>query len=231
MKYIYIICIIIIIIIIYLLNNYNLDKMSITSENIINNTCICLICYKPNYIWFDFLSKFTKYDIYIIIDDNDKDYKEEYVNFKNINIIQIKNEECEINGFTNMNFIIHKKISGWDKAIYYFSSINTIYNHIWFFEDDVFFYNEETLIIIDKKYNNSDLLSNSYSEHISIDKNEWHWKNIDILFPPPYYTAMVCSIRVSALILYEIKKYANKHNTLFFLEVLFSTICKKNNLQ
>jgi hypothetical protein len=42
---------------------------------------------------------------------------------------------------------------------------------------------------------------------------------------------MVCSIRVSALILYEIKKYANMYNTLFFLEVLFSTICKKNNLQ
>ena len=43
-----------------------------------NNNCICLICYKPNDIWFDFLSKFTKYDIYIIIDDNTKDYKEQY---------------------------------------------------------------------------------------------------------------------------------------------------------
>ena len=39
------------------------------------NNCVCLICYKPNDIWIDFLSKFTKYDIYIVIDDNSADYK------------------------------------------------------------------------------------------------------------------------------------------------------------
>ena len=35
------------------------------------NNCICLICFKPNEIWLDFLATFIKYDIYLIIDDND----------------------------------------------------------------------------------------------------------------------------------------------------------------
>lgn len=61
----------------------------------INNYCVCLICYKPNSNWIDFLQKFTKYDIYIIIDDNSINYKQQYSNFININIIQINNEECK----------------------------------------------------------------------------------------------------------------------------------------
>ena len=44
-----------------------------------NTKCISLICYKPNDIWVEFLSKFTKYDIYLIIDDNSKDYKEDII--------------------------------------------------------------------------------------------------------------------------------------------------------
>jgi hypothetical protein len=54
-----------------------------------NNTCVCLICYKPNDIWINFLSKFIKFDIYIVIDDNSTDYTGQYSNFSNINIILI----------------------------------------------------------------------------------------------------------------------------------------------
>lgn len=133
-----------------------------------NNNCVCLICYKPNDIWVDFLSKFTKYDIYIIIDDNSvSNYKEQYSKFSNINIIQINDNECKKNGFINMNFTIKMDITAWEKSLYYFSSINTQYTNVWFFEDDVFFYDEKCLLDIDSKYNNSDLLSNSYSENIN----------------------------------------------------------------
>jgi len=94
-----------------------------------NNNCICLICYKPNDIWIDFLSKFTKYDIYIIIDDNSIQHDK----LSNINIIQINDNECIKNGFVNMNFTIKKDVTSWEKAIYYFSTINTRYNNVWFF--------------------------------------------------------------------------------------------------
>jgi hypothetical protein len=196
-----------------------------------NNNCVCLICYKPNDIWVDFLSKFTKYDIYIIVDDNSKDYKEQYSKFSNINIIQINDNECIKNGFVNMNFTIKKDVTAWEKSLYYFSTINTQYNNIWFFEDDVFFYDEKSLLNIDSKYDNSDLLSNSYCENVNGHKKNWHWHRIDIKFPPPYYSAMVCCVRISSNLLSKFRNYANEHNTLFFLEALFPTICKINNMK
>jgi hypothetical protein len=197
-----------------------------------NNNCVCLICYTPNDIWIEFLSKFTKYDVYIVIDDNSKDYKQQYSNFSNINIIQIDNEECKKNGFVHVTSVmINKDITGWDKSLYYFSTINRHYNKVWFFEDDVFFYNEETLLRIDFKYDNSDLLSNSYVENTNGNKNEWHWYVIDIKFPPPYYCAMVCCTRISSNLLSKFRNYANEYNTLFFLEALFPTICKVNNMR
>jgi hypothetical protein len=193
---------------------------------------VCLICFKPNDIWVDFLSTFTKYDIYIIIDDNSKDYKPQYSKFSNINIIQIIDDECKKNGFSDTcSITIPKKITGWSKAIYYFSSVNTNYNNVWFFEDDVFFYNEKTLIRIDSKYDNSDLLSTSYDENIYGHKNFWLWSNINIKFAPPYYKAMICSIRCSKQLLSKIKDYADEYETLFFSEALFPTICKKHRLQ
>ena len=196
-----------------------------------NKNCIYLICFKPNDLWFDFLSKFTKYDIYIIVDDNSTDYKEPYSTFSNINIIQINNEECKKNGFINMNFTVKKEITAWEKSLYYFSTINTEYKKVWFFEDDVFFYDEESLLHIDSKYDNPDLLSNSYTENVDGNKDDWQWHRIDIRFQPPYYNAMACCVRISSNLLSKIRNYANEHHTLFFLEALFPTICKVNNMK
>ena len=84
---------------------------------------------------------------------------------------------------------------------------------------------------IDSTYDNSDLLTNSYSENANGSKNYWHWKSIDIKFKPPYYYAMVCCVRVSPNLLCKIKNYANKYHTLFFLEALFPTMCKVNSMK
>jgi len=170
------------------------------------------------------------YDVYVIIDDNSKDYTTLFSAFNNINIIQIKETECARNGFKNMNFTINKVISGWEKAVYYFSSIKS-YENVWFFEDDVFFYNEQCLLNIDSKYPLSDLLSNTYDTNISGIKKGWNWDKINIKMPAPYYKAMVCCVRMSYQILSLIKTYAQRHKTLFFLEALFPTLCIKNNLQ
>jgi hypothetical protein len=127
-----------------------------------------------------------------------------------------------------MNFYVKKLITGWEKAIYYFSTINTTYKHMWFFEDDVFFHNEDVLLNIDSKYIDSDLLSAPYQAK---NNRSWHWDKITIKFPEPYYNAMVCSVRMSSMLLSYIKDYTKNHNTLFFLEALFPTICKKYTLK
>jgi hypothetical protein len=61
-------------------------------------------------------------------------------------------------------------------------------------------------------------------------KDWWWWSKIRITLEPPYYNAMVCGVRVSLNLLNEIKDYATKNNTLFFLEALFPTVAIKNNL-
>jgi len=196
------------------------------------NSCICIICLKPSDVWINFLKSFVSYDIYIIIDDNANSYNDIYKD-TNVHFIQIVNEECEKNGFVNVSYVRDKKVSGWEKALYYFSMMNTKYTNIWFLEDDVFFYNEQTLVNIDSKYGNSDLLSNVYDENLNGDKYDWyHWHKIytTIKIPPPYYKTMCCAVRVSQTFLYKIKDYAINHGTLFYLEALFPTLCKQNNL-
>lgn len=187
---------------------------------------LCLICRKPNKTWIEFLTKFTHYTIYMVIDDNDVKYQSKYPNSK-INFIQIPNSKCEDAGFKNMNFISRKLLTAWEKAVYFFANLETDYKRVWFIEDDVFFYDESTLLEIDKKYSDSDLLSNKLASYV---KDTWNWSYITINFPPPWYSAMVCATRVSKPLIDLIKNYASEHKTLFFLEALFPTICKTNNL-
>jgi hypothetical protein len=42
---------------------------------------------------------------------------------------------------------------------------------------------------------------------------------------------MVCCTRISSNLLSKIRNYANEHHKLFFLEALFPTICKVNNMK
>lgn len=186
---------------------------------------------KPTKEWLHFLSRFRAYDIYIVIDDNSIDYKSQESNYTNLHFIQVYEQDCRRAGFIDMNFVIHKEVSGWEKAVYYFSTINTQYESVWFMEDDVFFYDEQTLRNIDAKFLKSDLLTNSYTENLTGMTDTWHWSKIKIKVPPPYYYAMVCAARMSRRLLSKIREYALQHRTLFFLEALFPTLCKTYRLR
>lgn len=157
-----------------------------------------------------------------MVDDNTVKYKHPL-------IIQIDDDECVQHGFVNMNFTINKRVTAWDKAMYYFSTIHIGHTNIWFIEDDVFFNSETTLLQIDAQYDDDDdLLCNSISQNT--DPTKWLWKKIRIQLPQPHYCAMVCCTRMSMKLLRAIGEYATTHKTLFFLEALFPTICKANYL-
>jgi hypothetical protein len=98
-------------------------------------------------------------------------------------------------------------------------------------EDDVFFYNEDTILNIDNQYIDDDLLSNIYGENTTGKKDYWHWYRINIQYAPPYYNGMMCAVRFSNNMMKCVNNYANENNTLFFLEALFPTIAIKNNLK
>ena len=190
---------------------------------------LCLVCRKPNKKWLDFLYKFKHYDIYILIDDNLSNYNGMYGSlYKTINFIQIDDKKCIEANYTDITFSFCKKVTSWEKSIYYFSIVNTRYENIWFIEEDVFFFDEATLLAIDNKYINSDFLCSGCDQKQSM--NEWHWDRIRIHLPQPHYNAMICANRMSSRLLQAIKNYSLKNKELFFLEALFPSITKANNL-
>ena len=191
-----------------------------------------LITHKPQEIYFDFLNKFTKYDIYVIIDDNLKDYTYLNTKYTNITFVQIDNSVLHNTGFINCSRIGDKITTGygWDKAVYFFSNIKkNEYKNVWYSEEDVFFYDENTLLTIDQKYEDYDILCNSSFEDGKLD--EWMWNSINICLDPPYYCGMMCCCRFSQKMFEKINEYVSKNKTLFFIEALFPTIAKKNNLK
>ena len=191
---------------------------------------ICLITLVPNEIWCDFLNTFTKYVVYVIVDDNNYNLNPFKNKYSNIHFIQISDERCKIHGYIDTSFTLNKLISGWDKALYYFGVENIVNDFVWFMEDDVFFYSEDTLLRIDEQYKKDDLLSNEICENKDGNKNSWHWNKIKTRYTPPYYNGMMCIVRFSNTMMKRIHKYATNNHTLFFLEALIPTVAIKNEL-
>jgi hypothetical protein len=198
-----------------------------------NKNAVCLItknpCEKEPYL--KFLNTFKMYDVFVIIDDNDNDYSLLKEKYEKLHFIQINKDVCEYDGFKNSNYIaLYKNVTGWDKAIFYFTKkTSNKYDNVWFFEDDVFFYSENTIKIIDNKYKSEDILCNSSYETGKL--NEWVWNRIEINFPQPYFCGMMCIIRLSNNYFKCIEDYVNKNKTLFFLEAFFPSIAKHYNLK
>ena len=191
---------------------------------------LCLITLRPNDIWCNFLNSFNNYKVFVFVDDNSFNLVDLQNKYKNICFLQVYDDKCKVTGYIDTSFTLKKLITGWDKALYYFGVEDTIYDFIWYIEDDVFFCNENTIMNIDKKYTNDDLISNEYFTNIDGNKNSWHWKHIKIQYEPPYYNGMMCAVRISCKMMKCINDYASNNKTLFFLEALFPTIAIKNNL-
>ena len=195
---------------------------------LVKKRAIALIVKEPTEIYLDFLATFVSYDVYIII-DSDKNMLHFQQKYKMLNLIQFDEGLCAKHGFKNVNYIgIRKRISGWDKALLFFSVvIPNIYKQVWFIEDDVFFLEEKVLTNLDKKYENQDLLANcdfKSQTTNNIKENPWLWCLIDIKIAKPHYSGMMCITRISRRLLQGIRLYATKYKTLFFLEALFPTI-------
>jgi hypothetical protein len=192
-------------------------------------TAVCILSRNVRVEWIDFLNTFENYDTYLIIDEPvPLDLQQNQNKFSKVKTLFIEDKDCEEFGFINMNFPSLKKITSWERGVFYFSKTNTQYDNIWFLEDDVFINNENVLVNIDKKYPEDDLLTSTSDIVYEHDINGWHWDKIEIKFLPPYSKALVACIRVSSNLLSDISNYANEHKTLFFIETLFTSFCLKN---
>ena len=105
------------------------------------------------------------------------------------------------------------------------------HDFVWFIEDDVYFYNENTVKQIDLKYPSDELLSGIYHTNPNGTNTDWHWKYININLSPPYYCGMMCAVRFGKSMCSHMNQYVDKNKTLFFLEAMFPTIAISNKLQ
>lgn len=190
-----------------------------------------MLTVQPSEIWLSFLAKFVNYDVYIVCDSNKIKYTTE---FPNVKIIQIVNSDAANAGFTNSSSAISpmQTVNAWDKALYYFCKLNRSYENVWFFEDDVYFYNEFTIARLDETYKDQDLLCNKITPKSDDMKSTWfwHWPLFTINLSEPHFRAMVCVTRMSKRLLAHIANYAHQNKTIFYLETLFPTIALHHNL-
>jgi len=193
---------------------------------------LVLITYKPNEINLNFLNTFHHYKVFVVMDDNTSSYDDIKQKYSNIHFVQLDNSVCFQSGLVNASLIGSRNTCGhgWDKALFYLHSICNEFKYIWFLEEDVYFHNEFSLQSIDRKYEKEDLLCNCQFND-ELDMKSWLWKLIYINeMVPPYYSGMMCICRFTPKMLEKINMYVKKHKTVFFLEALFPTIAKKNNL-
>jgi len=196
---------------------------------------ICLLTrtFKGNEIWFEFLNTFTKYKIFVMIDDANDLFEEYSQIYKNIQFLQIDNEICRRNGYTNCNSCVgFNDIISWDKAIYYFQSSFTDYKDIWFIEDDVFFFSEKTIESIDEKYQESHLLTAFHDVNETGEMYSWnHWVNVVGKIHLPWCHSMVCACRMSRELLLKVGDYVKTHGQLYFIESIFNTLAHHNKMK
>ena len=194
---------------------------------------VCLLSVNPDPRYYDFLKEIqdkTGYKAFISIDNNDYDIS----NLDgSIPIIRYENKLCENEGYKSTIRWMNGEASSRDKALYYFNREYHDYDHIWFFEEDVFVPTADCFKKIDDKSGNSDLMC-KWNKTIGEFYDIWHWKyvvgQLKGRFDFPLARSLICAMRCSKSLMKCVDDYARKYNDLFMDEALFNTLVMKNNL-
>ena len=202
----------------------------------VSNIYICFLTYQPSIITLNFckeLKEKTNYKILIVVDDCSYNIPEDD---GSIDIVKISKKESELNGYKSSVTWSKGTAFSRDKALYYFNTNNIDYEYVWFIEEDVFIPHIYTILNIDNKYPNYDLLCNSNNYNTTPQGEnikKWNWYSYFKKYcylKPPYFTSMICAIRCSKKMLNTIHKYTVHYKTLFMDEVLFNTLAYRDNL-
>jgi hypothetical protein len=187
-------------------------------------TAICFLTRTPNQTLIEFselIISQTNMPVFIMIDNNN------FIILNNdnskIKYLQINNHECINAGFS---YSLKYECCSWDKALYYFTKINTEYDHVWFIEDDVFIPSVSALINLEQKYPLADLLSVANREC----KMSLHRYNRRDKLNQPWFESMVCATRLSRKLFQKINEFVDKTKVVIFHEFFFNTLAMHNNL-
>jgi hypothetical protein len=185
---------------------------------------------RPTDDLLEFIRLLNKYiKAYIVVDDNTyiPEPQDEYF------ILQVPDEVCEIHHYTNINHVISKPITSWNKVIFFLNQILKEIKFCWIVEDDVFIPTLSSIIEMTKKYSKYDLVSVG-NDSINNSQKWFHWKhekNLKLFQRKYLHKSMLAAVGMSRKLLNKIEKFAQKHHTLAFLEIIFNTLAYEYKLK
>lgn len=202
-------------------------------------TAFIILTYEPTNEMIDFIidvNKRTSCEGFIIVDNN------EYVPPTRAKkyIFQMDDNLCYNSGFRNVNFVIKKKVTSWDKVLYFLCRVLRDIDFSWIVEDDVFVPSIDSIVNMTLKYSDYDLVTPSNDHNKTEARNYWHWRHMpkymnsesDSLSVESigWYSSMVCALGISRRLLYAINMHSLAYKQLMFIEFMFNTICHQAGL-
>ena len=190
-----------------------------------SNVVIALLCVCPTERVIEFAKNYAKtHPTYIICDDPGCATPE----LPNITFVKLTDDDCKRTGYNNGNTAITKRPSAWDKVLLYFCEQNLSPEHVWFVEEDVFVPRPDIFKELDQRYPTTDLVTKQHVKDEQDPSFEF-WYTGDGKMERPFYRSLVCATRVSRRLLQKVKELHDTHNSLVFIEIMFSTLSVKNN--
>ena len=205
----------------------------LNKNNMEKKTAVVFLTKSPHKGTFDFAKKVaadTEFKVFVVVDE--WLLLDEFGETEGVTQIQIPDEICLSSGYHSTmtkDSVLNKNPIAWDKFVYYFCKIDTSFDFLWVFEDDVFVPSVDTIVNLHTKYGGYDLVTpnNFKREGNAMD---WHWKHVIDKIDPPYHFSMVCAMGISKSVLKAITEFVEAKNTLFFNEIMFNTLAMQNNL-
>jgi len=207
------------------------------------NVGFFLLTREPKNDMVDFISELNNFmPAYIVVDNND------YVPDTKISpiILQLNDNKCYNSGFRNINFFIKKKVTSWDKVMYFLCREMRDIDFAWIVEDDVLVPSVEAVVEMTKKYSEYDLVTATDEPNYDEKRTYWHWKKMPVYMNQKTYNlavdskadpsrawhkSMVCAMGISRNLLYAVNMQVLAHKELMFLEFMFNTICHQAGLK
>jgi hypothetical protein len=202
-------------------------------------TAFIILSYEPTHEMIDFIldvNKKTSCEGFIVVDNNN------YVPPRDVKryILQMDDNLCYNSGFRNVNFVIKKKITAWDKVLYFLCRVLRDIEFTWIVEDDVFVPSMKSIEKMTQKYKEYDLITASDIPNKSENRNFWHWHHMPKYMNTDsptlsvekvgWYRSMACAIGISRRLLYNINLHTLAYKQLMFIEFMFNTICHQAGL-
>jgi hypothetical protein len=198
---------------------------------------VVLLTVRPNLNQVEFFRQIERehLDLFVVADDNGFDKS----GYGYLRWIQIDDAFCREAGFRRFNPMIYKtfECSAWDKALYYFSCVNTSYDNVWIIEEDVFISRPDTIAKLDRKYGEADIISAANNVNHTGELDSWYWwQRIPVnALPLPWAWSMVCGVRLSRALLGAVKTFVGREEVrnaeCLNIEFVFHTLALHQNLK